>query len=80
MKVFITSAVISGLLFIIDSRNFVGRTINQYIPCEQNPMNSFPCFGIYDIYFSIFMIVIFIASVIGIGWGIYKWIKKHNIT
>ena len=26
-----------------------GSFINKFLPCQQNPANSFPCFGQYDI-------------------------------
>jgi hypothetical protein len=28
---------------------FFGAFINRFSPCIQDPMNSFPCYGIYDI-------------------------------
>ena len=28
---------------------FIGAFVNRFSPCEQNPMNSFPCFAVYDI-------------------------------
>lgn len=82
IKIPIITAVISVLIFYLEiSSTFsIGEITNRYFPCEQNPMNSFPCFGIYDIYFMFFLIGIFIVSLIIIGVIIYKARKKRNIT
>jgi hypothetical protein len=74
IKIPITTAIISAIIFYFEiSSNFsIGEVINRYFPCEQNPMNSFPCFGIYDIYFMFLLIGIFIISLIIIGFQFYK--------
>ena len=72
IKIPIITTFLSVILFFIP----IGATINKYFPCEQDPMNSFPCFGIYDIYKMLFAIGIFIVSLIIIGFKIYKARKK----
>ena len=69
MKIPIFTGLTSGVLLLLELENFfsIGKLINKFAPCEQNPMNSFPCFGRYDIYFMFLLIVIFVLSLIIIG-------------
>ncbi len=82
IKIPIATAIISTIIFYLEiSSNFsIGEVINRYFPCKQDPMNSFPCFGIYDIYFMFLLIGIFIVSLIIVGLKIYKAKKNRNIT
>jgi hypothetical protein len=78
IKTPLVTLIISMIIFL-GSRIFsfsFGKIINKYFPCEQNPIYSFPCFGIYDIYFLFFLIGVFILSLIVICYKIYKN-KKH---
>jgi hypothetical protein len=51
---------------------FIGAFINRYSPCEQNPGDSFPCYGIWDI---AAMAIAATAGVVLIVISIYKTIK-----
>ena len=52
------------LIVIINKFMWFGKIINSFFPCEQNPVNSFPCFGIYDIYAIIFLGIVLLVSII----------------
>jgi hypothetical protein len=54
---------------------FFGVLINRFFPCVQNPMNSFPCFGIYDIGM---MIAALILGIILIGVIIFRLVKLYK--
>ncbi len=46
-----TITLACALLFEIIGRTmWIGRLVYRFYPCEQELTNSFPCFGIYDIY------------------------------
>lgn len=51
---------------------FVGRAINGFFPCVQDPANSFPCFGIYDIYFMVILVLVIIVALIFIAVRLYQ--------
>ncbi len=40
-----------GILIVLILTNSIsiGKIINKYFPCQQNIMNSFPCYGKYDL-------------------------------
>lgn len=77
MKKTIIAAILSGVIFCLEAGSFfsVGEIINKYFPCEQELMNSFPCYGIYDIVFMFTLAGIFATSLILI---VYKYIKKKT--
>ncbi len=74
IKIPIILALISLITLYLETKSIfsIWKIINKYVQCKQNPSNSFPCSGIYDIYFIFFLIVIFITSLIVIGVKIYK--------
>jgi len=48
--VFVLGIIVCFFVFqLANTGRFIGVLINRFSPCVQNPMNSFPCFGIYDI-------------------------------
>ncbi|MEY3783840.1 MAG: hypothetical protein RLZZ230_162 [Candidatus Parcubacteria bacterium] len=47
-------------IYIANTGKYFGKLINRYFPCEQNPANSFPCFGGYDIAVIIFCVVLLV--------------------
>ena len=77
----ITGIVSITLLIILYTSSLsLGSIINNFFPCEQAPENSFPCFGIYDIYAMIFLVMIVIVSLIIFGINFYKskkWSRKE---
>jgi predicted RNase H-like HicB family nuclease len=51
IKIPLFVAITSAIVFLLEMFSFsIGRVIYKIFPCRQDPMNSFPCFGIYDIY------------------------------
>ncbi len=42
-------ALCTVIFYLANSKSFFGRTVNYFSPCTQNPANSFPCYGIYDV-------------------------------
>ncbi|MCK4636003.1 MAG: hypothetical protein KAT32_03995 [Candidatus Moranbacteria bacterium] len=54
----------------------IGKIINNFFPCEQKIENSFVCWMIYDVYFMIFLVFIFIISTLIIVFRITKNYKK----
>ncbi len=39
----------TGIFYLANSKNFFGKIVNYFSPCTQNPANSFPCHGMYDV-------------------------------
>ena len=60
------------IFLMASTGRFIGLFVNQYFPCVQNPMNSFPCFGIYDI---VAVLLATIFGIIFIGIIVFKTIK-----
>ncbi len=70
--------VLCILLFrLASSGNFLSKFINKLFPCNQNPLNplnSFPCYGWFDI---ALMIIVAVIGVIFLGilvFDLYKLI------
>jgi hypothetical protein len=81
IKIPLAVAILTVLLFLIEMTSLsVGNIINNFFPCKQEPMNSFPCFGIYDIYVGFILIGIFILALLIIIVRLYKARKNRNIT
>ncbi len=65
IKNLIISQIVITLFFSIEFvTGFLGRTINYFLPCIQNPKNSAFCFIKYDIYFLLTLITLFILNAI----------------
>jgi len=73
-------ATLSVIIFYaeISSIFSIGRLINDYFTCKQEPLDSFPCWGIYDVFFILLLIGIIISSLIIIGIRLYKIKKEKN--
>jgi hypothetical protein len=81
IKIPLAVAISTALIFFIEMTYFsVGRIINVFFSCKQEPMNSFPCFWIYDIYAGFIIIGIFILALLIIIVRLYKARKNRNIT
>lgn len=59
-------ALCAIVFYLANTAQFLGKFINQLSPCVQDPMNSFPCYGVYDIGIAIGAMVIglFFAGVL----------------
>ena len=62
-----------GIVFYFENtRSYFGKCINRFFPCAQNPEYSFPCYGQYDIYL---MIAVVIVGLIFLGFFIFSVYK-----
>ena len=74
MKIPLILAILSALVFYFsNTKLFIGKLINHFFPCDQDPTTSFPCFAKWDILVMILMAGIFTVSVV---WGVVVIIKK----
>jgi hypothetical protein len=50
LYLFILGIIACLVVFLIgNTGHFLGASINNFYPCQQNPQDSFPCYGIWDI-------------------------------
>lgn len=64
-KIYVSLFVAILLIFLeLTSKISIGKIINYIFPCKQNPANSFPCYGSYDIYFIAILIIFSIICAI----------------
>lgn len=70
--IYLSIAIVSSILFFLEIRSVfsLGKILNSFFPCIQDPANSFPCYGIYDIWIT--LIALFIAIVGYIVFFIHK--------
>jgi len=67
IKLPLVLAMVSVILFYLaNTGSIIGKSANFFFPCEQEPGNSMPCFGIWDVYTMVFMIAAFIFSLLWI--------------
>jgi len=81
IKTPIVMAILSAVIFYLEISSIlsVGEIINGYFSCEQDTTRSFPCFGIYDMYFMFLLVGIFVVSLTIIGLNLYKTRKNKGI-
>ena len=77
---FFAAALVAGVFIWLDNKGtFFGGFINQLFPCAQNPDNSFPCYGVYDLgAISIALIVGVLSLSAALYYLIRRMIKKNN--
>jgi hypothetical protein len=64
------------LAWVIDHRYLSpGRWFNKYYPCIQNPYNSFPCYGLIDVWA---MIGLAIVAVIAFAVLVYRLVAHRR--
>lgn len=75
LPIFVSS--ISGIISILIYFSIIpfGKFLNIFLQCKQIPENSFPCYGVYDIYMILFLGVVTIVFVILLLINLYK--KKN---
>ncbi len=61
---FLCISLLIALYLEINSIIAIRPIINRYHPCLQNPANSFPCHGIYDIYAILILAIALLASLV----------------
>ena len=70
----IIGIIACGIVFYLAyAGDYFGKFIDRFFPCTQNPMNSFPCFGVYDFYV---MILAGATGLILLGFLIFKLTHK----
>lgn len=74
IKIHIIVIVLSMVAFYLEMFEslYVGEIINRYFPCKQDPTNSFPCFGVYDMGFMALLVIIFVIVIIDIIFILYR--------
>ena len=60
---------------VADTARYFGVFFNQFHPCVQDPLQSFPCYGIYDL---VTMGAAIILGLIFLGILIFKIIHFFN--
>ena len=75
VKILTIIVILSVIIFYLEISSFfsIGHVINIYFPCEQHPMNSSPCYMIYDI---IIMELAAIVAVSIVVLSIKRWIQR----
>lgn len=58
----------------------IGSYINIFFPCTQEPLNSFPCFGVYDIAVMLLSVVLVIICTGMLLFRIFKMFRKIETT
>lgn len=75
-------ALLSGILFLLELNGIlvIGNWINRFWPCEQptDPITSFPCQYIWDVYFMVGLLGIFVISCGGMV--IYKFHTNGRLS
>ena len=46
------------IFYLANTGRYFGAWVNNMRPCVQEPMTSFPCYGVYDIGAMIFAVVV----------------------
>lgn len=79
-KIPIGIALLAAIIYFLELKSIIsiGKLINHYFPCKQEPLNSLPCYGIYDIYFMVLLGFVFVVTLMVIGFRIYK--NKNRIS
>jgi hypothetical protein len=60
----VVSGIALALIVSSDGGLEFGEFINNYFPCQQDPLNSFPCYGVYDGLLFLLLLIIFVSSII----------------
>lgn len=68
-------AVCIFVFYLANTGRFLGKFVNKFFPCVQNPANSFPCYGQYDV---AVMVIAVITGIIFLGilvFDLYKLLR-----
>ncbi len=63
-------------IYIESTRLWFGKFINLIVPCKEEPMTSFPCYGAYDAVLMLVLISI-IISIIPIS--VLRFLKHRTV-
>lgn len=62
------------IYYLANTQGIFGKFINRFLPCEQNPYTSFPCYSGYDIAIMSISVVIGVACLTALTYFLYKQI------
>ena len=48
----------------LDGQLRLGAMINTMLPCTQNPQNSFPCYGVYELWIAGILAILLVVGII----------------
>lgn len=65
-KICLTIIALSLIIIYLEIKSVLsfGFLINKFFPCEQNQLDSLPCFFVYDVYFIYTLITFILISII----------------
>lgn len=75
---YVAGAIISFcvvVFYLANTGSVFGKFVNKFFPCQQNPANSFPCFGQYDIFAMVTAIVVGIIFFAVLVFDVYKLLR-----
>lgn len=76
LVVAIILAVCIFIFYFANTSRFFGKLMNKFFPCVQNPANSFPCYGQYDI---AVMVIAVIVGIIFLGIFVFDVYKSFRL-
>lgn len=73
-------AALCPIIFYIGSEGMVGRFVNRFVPCVQvrEPLNSFPCYAVYDLYAITLAVGIGIVSFTMLAIMVYRSVRVRG--
>ncbi len=74
--IIITLSVI--IFYLASTGRVLGKFVNQFFPCEQNPANSFPCYGQYDIAVMAIAVIIGVIFLGALAFNVYKLLRPKG--
>lgn len=62
-------------LLFLASNGYFGSWLSHYYPCVQDldPITSFPCYWIYDLWFSVFVLIVGFVLFIQLGVKLFRY-------
>lgn len=80
IQLFSIAILLTAVIFYLEITGTfsLGKIINHYFPCKQDPANSFPCYGVYDIYLMLVLAGIFVILALTVIYQIYQIITHHH--
>ncbi len=75
----LVACVLATLFYFTNNTTIsIGRLINVYFPCKQDPITSYPCYGGYDVGFMFIFGVLFALSIAVIIFDLIKTIIRNS--
>ncbi len=74
------AALLPPIVFYIGNEGIIGRLVNDIFPCVQEPMNSFPCYGVYDLFAMAFALIAGIVCLVLLAIHVYRLIRSQGTS